>query len=227
MKKVFLSLAATILFAAAFAQKVNKITINRDGTLDKIAFLLDDNITLNMTNDGTVSAFGVEVFSERIPNYSKLDVYPGRVEYYSANDNEAFRGKVKYIGRTMITYYASYDNESFRGRVKSIGSTNFEYYQQAENELLKGYIKQAGNVSFQWYSSFDNEALRGKLKSVGSTNLTYYGSFDDKMIKGKIKGIGNASFTYYTSLEKPEYRGAVKTGTQSQTINGVKYYVNF
>jgi len=227
MKKVFLAIVVTVFCAGAFAQKVEKITLSREGNFEMMAFLLDENVTVNMSNDGAISAFGVEIYSDRIPNFSRLDKFPGRTEYYSANDNEAFSGKVKYIGKTLITYYASFDNESLRGKVKSIGSTNFEYYSLSENETVRGKIKQAGSVQFGWYTTYDNEAMKGKLKSVGSTTLNYYASFDDKAFKGKIKSIGNATFTYYSSLEKAEYRGSLKSGTQMQTINGVKYYVKF
>ena len=227
MKKIFLAIAVTVLFVSAFGQKISKIDINKDGSFDMMSVLLDENATLTMKNDGSIIAWGIEVFSERIPSMSKLDVYPGRVEYYSANDNEAFSGKVKYIGKTLITYYASFDNEAFRGKVKSIGTANFQYYTLLENEAYSGKIKQVGSVPFSWFSTYDNEAMRGKLKSVGSTNLNYYTSFEDKLIRGKLKNIDRSMFTYYTSTDRKEFQGAVKSGSQLQTINGIKYFVRF
>jgi len=227
MKKIFLSIAVTIFFAAAYGQKISKITINRDGAFDQLSVVLDENVTVTMDNEGGIKAWGIEIYSERIPTMSKLDPYPGRVENYPSTDNEAFQGKVKYIGRTLITYYGSYDNEAFRGKVKSIGSSVLEYYSSYDNDLLKGKLKSVGPVAFNWYTSYDNEALRGKLKSIGSTALNYYTSFDDKAIRGKVKSIDRAQFTYYQSTERKDYEGMVKTGTQLQTINGILFHVRF
>lgn len=215
----------SMFIAPAFAQKISKINLTQAGGTESIYFLLDDNITVSVSKEGNIIAWGVEVFSDRLTGYSRLDVYPGRTEKYTANDNEAFRDKLKYIGRTAITYYSSFDNEAYVGKVKTIGSTNFEYYSNFDDEQVKGRIKSAGPVTFTWYTSFDNEAFRGKLKSVGSTSIAYYASFDDKAFKGKIKSIDRATFTYYSSTEKREYGGMIKSGTMSQTINGIVYFV--
>ncbi len=227
MKKILLSIIVTVLFISAFGQKISRIDLNRDGSFEMFSVLLDGGVTMTIKNDGSVIAWGNEVYSERIPSMIKLDVYPGRVEYYPANDNEAFRGKVKYIGKTLITYYASFDDKSFVGKIKTIGSSKIQYYTLMENEALSGKIKQAGNISITWYTTYDNEALKGKLKSVGSTNLNYYASFDDILIRGKIKSIDRAMFTYYTSNERKDFQGSVKSGSQLQTINGIKYFVRF
>lgn len=227
MKKIFLAIAVTVFFANVFGQKISRVSINRDGSFEMFSLLLDDNITMTMASDGSISAWGIEVYSERNQNMSKLDTYPGRVEYYSANDNEAFRGKVKYIGKTLISYYASFDLESLRGKVKTIGSSNVDYYSKYDNDLLKGKLKKIGSVTIDWYNAYDNEALRGKLKSVGPTILNYYASFDDKLIQGKIKSIDRTMFTYYLSTDRKEFQGAVKSGSQLQTINGIKYFIHF
>ncbi len=227
MKKIFLAIAVTIFFVSASGQKISKVSLNKDGTFEMFSLLLDENVTMTMGDEGTIKEWGFEVYSDRIPSMSRLEPYGGRVENYSQYDNEAFRGKVKYIGKTLITYYASYDIESLRGKVKSIGQAVVGYYSKYENELLSGKIKNVGPVNFDWYTSYDNESFKGKLKSVGSTPLTYYASYDDKIIKGRIKSIDRAMFTYYLSTEKKEYQGAVKSGSQLQTINGIKYYVRF
>ena len=44
----------------------------------------------------------------------------GREEYYPLTENEAYRGKVKYIGRTRFTYYTSDDKETLKGKVKPL-----------------------------------------------------------------------------------------------------------
>lgn len=227
MKKIFLAIAVSLFFASSFGQKISKITISKDGSFELLSLVLDENVTVTMDNEGAIKAWGIEIYSDRIPTMSKLDAYPGRVEYYPATDNEAFRGKVKYIGRTLITYYGSYDMDAFRGKVKSIGNSSLEYYSSYDNDLLKGRLKKIGSAIFNWYTSFDNESFRGKLKSVGSTALNYYASFDDKAIRGKIKSIDRAQFTYYLSTERKDYEGMIKTGIQLQTINGILFHVRF
>lgn len=187
MKKILVSIAVCMFCYAGVAQKVSKVTLNKDGTVDYFAFAIDNGVSLYMTKDGTITEWGSEVVSDRNQNLTRLEKYLGRVEYFTENDNEAFRGKVKYIGMTPITYYGSYDKEALRGKVRSIGTTIFDYYLKNENESLAGLIKSAGSVNFGWYSTFDNEAFRGKLRSLGSTQLTYYASYDDKAIAGKIK----------------------------------------
>jgi len=227
MKKIFL-LAATALFAApSFSQSISKITIADNGTIETIAFEVEPNVMLNIKDDGSVINWGEDVYRENgVENWAgKLKDYMGRVEYYSATDNEAFRGKVKYVGKILLTYYASYENESLRGKLKSLGSNNIEYYLAYDDEALRGKIKSIGSSAFSWYSSFNNEAYRGKLKSIGSTELTYYSSTDDKAYKGRLKSIGGSQFTYYSSYDRQEYRGRMKTGTQVQVINSIKYFV--
>lgn len=227
MKKIFLATIISLFFTAAFAQKISRVNLTKEGVIESIFFLLDEGVTVSMTEIGTITAWGNEVISERIPSMSKLDVYPGRVEYYNVTENEAFRGKVKYIGRNHITYYGTYDREELQGKVRSIGTAIFEYYMLLDNDAYKGKIKKAGSVNFGWYSSFDNEAFKGKIKSMGNTNFVYYSSFEDKAFKGRIKSIDRFAYTYYSSMERKEFQGAVKSGSQLQNINGMKFFVKF
>ncbi len=220
-------MALGLFLAPAFGQSIAKITIADNGTIETIAFEVDVNVMLNVTVDGAVINWGEDIFRENgVENYAgKLKDYMGRVEYYSANDNEAFRGKVKYIGKTLLTYYASYDNEALKGKLKSIGSTNMDYYLLYEDEAYRGKLKAIGSNSIAWYASYNNESYRGKLKSIGATEFTYYSSTDDKAYKGRVKSIGGSPFTYYSSYERQEYRGRMKTGTQLQVINSIKYFI--
>ncbi|MEO6489679.1 MAG: hypothetical protein ABIO04_07035 [Ferruginibacter sp.] len=227
MKKIFAFFALAFLMVSGFAQKIAKVTLTRDGQVEMFSFNIDNGITLNMTKDGNITEWGSEVYSDRNQTLTRLEKYLGRVEYYSNTDNEAFRGKVKYIGMTAITYYGTYDREEMRGKVRSIGTTIFEYFSKNENESLGGIIKTVGSLGFGWYTTFDNEAFRGKLRNIGTTTLTYYATYDDKAIIGRIKSIDRATFTYYTSNERREYAGMLKSGTQQQFINGIKYYVKF
>jgi len=227
MKKIFLLAAIALFSAPAFAQNVSKITIGDNGAIETIAFELEPNVMLNIKEDGSIINWGEDVYKESgVENWAgKLKDYMGRIEYYSATDNEAFRGKVKSIGRTTLTYYASYENESLRGKLKSVGPNNIDYYLAYDDESTRGKIKSIGSLSVTWYSSFNNEAYRGKLKSIGSTELTYYSSVDDKAYKGRLKSIGGSQFTYYSSYDRQEYRGRIKTGNQVQVINSIKYFI--
>lgn len=227
MKKIFIATICSLLLTTSFAQKISRINLTKDGVIESIFFLLDEGVTVSITETGSITAWGNEVISERIPSLSKLDVYPGRVEYYNSTDNEAFRGKVKYIGKNHITYYGTYDREELQGKVRSIGPVIFEYYMLLENDAFKGKIKKAGSVAFTWYSSFDNEAFRGKIRSMGNTNFAYYTSFEDKAFRGRLKSIDRFTYTYYSSMERKEFQGAVKSGSQLQNINGIKYFVKF
>ena len=227
MKKILIAALIGLFLSSASAQKISKITLARDGAIESIYFLLEDGVTASISETGDLTGWGEEMYSDRLPNMSRLEKYMGRVEYYSNYDNESFRGKVKYIGKTQITYYGSYDKEELRGKVRSIGAAIFDYYSKFENDAMKGKIKKAGSVDFNWYSSFDNESFKGKIKSIGSTNITYYASYDDKAIRGRLKSIDRSAFTYYLSTERQEYQGALKSGSQMQTINGIRYYVKF
>lgn len=229
MKKILFLLVINFIALASFCQQVAKITLGSAGNLEMISIAVDDGVIINLLDDGSISKFGTEPYNIRTEGYGdytdKLEPYSGRIEYFTPNDNEAFRGKVKYIGKTPITYYASYDEESLRGKIKSIGAALVSYYQDFEDKAFKGKLKNIGSTTFSYFSSFDNEAFRGKLRTVGPTTLSYYTSYDDKLYGGKIKNIGNFSYTYYSAFDRPEYRGARKTGQPIQYINGTKFYV--
>ena len=115
-----------------------------------------------MSKDGNIIDWGIEYNTVRTGIYPILLKYMGREEYYSPTDNEAYRGKIKYIGRTLITYYSSYENEEFRGRVKTIGPNLLDYYASYENNAFKGNLKNAGAVSFTYYGSFDDETYENR-----------------------------------------------------------------
>lgn len=227
MKYFFTLFTFVGIFSIANAQNISKVTIKSNGNFEYFSIGIDNGITINLSKNGNILEYGAEIVSDRNQNLTRLEKFMGRVENYTEFDNEAFRGKVKYIGMTQITYFASYDKEELRGKIRSIGTMVLDYYTKAENDLLSGYIKSIGSNQIQWYSNFDNEAMRGKLKSIGITNLTYYASYDDKAYQGKIKSIGNFSFTYYSSNERREYAGMMKTGTQNQYINGIRYYIKY
>lgn len=223
MKKIFFALAAVIVFNVVSAQSVSKITIAGNGTIDVFAIGLDENVQVYVSKDGNISKWGFDRYIGYQENYNgDLEPYVGRTEYYSQNDDEALRGKPKYIGKTLLTYYASYENESLKGKLKSIGSLTFDYYLSFDDVAFRGNIKKLGSQAVNWYASYENADLRGKLKNLGATTISYYGSFEDKAFRGKLKSIDRFTLTYYSSFE--QYSGSMKTGSQIMNVNGVKFY---
>jgi hypothetical protein len=227
MKKVFLLISLSVSVIFIQAQNLVKVTMTETGTIEKFAYGLQENVQLNIDINGNIMNWGIDRYAGRLweTQPGLLDPYGGRVEYYADNENEAFRGKVKAIGRTVITYYASFDLKELIGKVKSVGNYKFEYYLNVDDELLRGKIKKVGTTPYTWYNSYENDGFKGKLKSIGNTNFTYYNSLDDEGSRGKIKNIGGQSFTYFSAQDLREYRGRMKTGSQMQIINGIKFYV--
>jgi len=223
MKKIILALAAAIVFNIGFAQSVSRVTIAGNGSIDMFAFGLDENVQVYVSKDGNITKWGFDKYIGYQENYnSDLDPYVGRTEYYTQNDDEALRGKPKYIGKTLLTYYTSYENDALKGKLKSIGSVALDYYLSFDDVAFRGNIKKIGNQAVNWYASYENADLRGKLKNLGATTLSYYGSFEDKAFRGKLKSIDRFTITYYSSFE--QYSGSMKTGSQIMNVNGVKFY---
>lgn len=225
MTKIYLGLIFTFLIAPVFAQNLAQITIDNRGNNDIITFLVDGSIVVNISKDGKIIDWGTEYTSRVTGIYPRLEKYMGREEYYPDADNEAYRGKVKYIGRTLFTYYTSADNEALKGKVKSIGPNILDYYRDYDDVAFRGNLKSAGPVTFTYYSSFEDQAYKGKIKSAGSTRLAYYGSVDDKAYRGKVKNVDRNLFTYYSSYDRKEYSGMMKTGSQVLSSGGLKFII--
>ena len=224
MKKIVFTIVAAFILQIGYGQSISKITITGNGQVDVIAFGLDENVQIYVTKDGNISKWGYDKYIGYQENYQGvLDPYVGRIEYYTQNDDEALRGKVKYIGRTLLTWYPSYEKEGLKGKLKSVGSISIEYYLPHEDAAYSGNIKMLGQQQVTWYSSYENADMRGKLKGIGPTTLTYYGSFEDKAYRGKIRSVGSFNFTYYSSFE--QYSGNIKTGNTIFTANGIKFYI--
>jgi hypothetical protein len=226
MKKILFTTVVLAFCLTGFSQTISQITITGNGQVDIISFGLDENVQVYITKDGSISKWGFDRFIGYgyQENYrGELDPYAGRVEYYTQNDDESVRGKVKYIGRTLLTYFTSYERESLKGKLKSIGSFNLDYYLTVEDKAMAGNLKAIGQKSITWYASYENEALRGKLKAVGSTMLTYYGAFEDKAYRGKVKSIDRYNIIYYSSVE--QFSGSIKNGQHILNANGIKFYL--
>jgi len=209
----------------ALGQNLAQITLDNRGTNSIITFLLEPSLVLNITKDGKILDWGSEYTTQQTGAYPKLEKYMGREDYYEATDNEAYRGKIKYIGRTLITYYTADDNEDLKGKVKTVGDIMIDYFGPYEDAAFKGFLRDAGSVPFSYYSSFDDDFFKGKIRSVGSTMLTYYGSIDDKAYAGKIKNVDRTLFTYYSSYERPEYSGMMKSGVPMLSSGGIQFVI--
>lgn len=225
MTKLAVTVFLTFLFFSSRAQNVAQITIDNRGNNDIITFLVDNSIALNISKDGKIIEWGMEYTSPYTGVYPKMEKYMGREEYYPETENDAVKGKLKYLGSTLITYYTSDDNVDLQGKVKSIGNNFIDYYTNYENVAFRGFIRNAGPLTFTYYSDYDDQYYKGKIKSVGSTLLAYYGSFDDKAFRGKVKNVDRNVFTYYSSYDLPEYNGMMKTGTPMVTSGSIKYII--
>lgn len=227
MKKFLCLILIATLASSAFGQKIDFIVLTGFGAGETFYYSSSDKTMIAITKDGNIIDYGPEFPKEFMGYYpGKLQKYMGRIEYYTQNDNEAFRGKVRYIGLTQITYYGSYDEEALRGKVKMIGTTQIDYYASYDDAAMKGHIKNIGGIAITYCPSYENEAIRGKLKTIGNTKFDWYTSFDDKSISGKVKQIDQYPFIYYTSFENNYgQKGQMKSGFYQKYINGINYYV--
>jgi hypothetical protein len=221
-------LIALFGFSSQAQQRIHAIKLSSGGEVEKFVIEIGESVILNLSKSGELLDWGVDPYIGYGENYqNRMEPYTGKVMYYGPNDDSAYRGKIRYIGRTMITYYASFEYENLRGKIKSIGNLGFDYYMHYDDEAYRGAIKTIGRQQVAWYSSFDNKGSKGKLKSIGNTPLTYYSSFDDKAFQGKVKSIDRNVFTYYSSFDRNEYRGGYKTGNPISIVNGIKFTIGY
>ena len=226
MKRLFLQIPFLFLVSYSFSQTLSHITLSGGATLSSFSFLTNQKVIIKISPEGKVLEWGTELAPGRLGYYpGKLEPYIDRVTYYGQEVDSAYRGNVKSIGTCYLTYYGSLENKSQIGKIKMIGSVALEYFDNFENQEFRGKLKFVSNQMLSYYTSSENESYRGKLKSVGSTQLSYYSSFDDILIRGKIKSIGPVTYTWYTSFEISRYHGGLKSGTLSQSINGIIYYI--
>lgn len=228
MKKVYLLLTFWGCVTLVAAQRLTKVVVADKGAKATYSILLDQDVDIELSQDGSIVKWGVDRYVGRMDaNYREtvLQNFEGRVEYYDNNANEAFRGKLKYIGGTLITYYASYEDKEWVGKIKSIGSLNINYYSKYDDAMSSGRLKSVGQLLITYFSGFENDAMKGKVKSIGNAGFTYYSSMDDKAYAGKIKSFNGESFVYYSSLDLPAFRGALKSGRQFQIVNGIVFRI--
>lgn len=224
MKKNFAFLISAVICLQLHSQELAQVSFANASNLSYFSFLTNVDVLIRVSVDGNILEWGTEVQSLRSDQYyaPKLQPYMGRVEYYGAEADSIFRGKVKSIGTASITYYGSYETSDKAGRIRTIGVLIFDYFDQYADKAFKGKMKFAGRLPLEYYGSFEEESKKGKLKSVSNTSITYYSSFDDKLIRGKIKSIGPVNYTWYTSLDIGR-GGGLKTGSFRQNIGGITY----
>ncbi len=224
MNRIALLISFLSLAAGTYSQELNHVTFSGGATLSSFSFRTDQEIIIRISEEGKVLEWGTDPGPGRYYyDPRKLQPYLGRVEYYGQEYDSVIRGKVKSIGTCAFTYYDKYETATKMGKLKTIGRVAVEYYDNYEDAAYKGKLRFSGSVLFSYYSSFENEAFRGKLKSVNNNSITYYSTFDDKAIKGKIKSIGGFEYTWYSSYDR--FHGGLKSGSVSQTINGITYNI--
>ena len=228
MRLIFITILFLFIATCSNAQQLGQVTFSGGANLSYFSFRTDQGVLIRVSVDGKILEWGIEVKGYRGDYYAPgLQPFMGRIEYYSADSDSAFRGKVKSIGTCSFTYYYSYETDSKPGKIKSIGRVNFDYYTNFDDKSRQGKIRFAGTQVFEYYSSFDEEILRGKLKAIASTAITYYSIFDDKLIRGKIKTIGSVTYAWYTSFDRSDYRGGLKSGSYRQDIGSVTYILGW
>lgn len=225
MKNFAAIVIALFLSTPLIAQRLSRVEISETGNISKLSVELDEQVILNLSPSGDILDMGIDIYKGRTDRMQeRMEPYTGRVVNYTQMDNEAFAGKIRYIGQKMITYYASYDDADLVGKIKSIGNIQFEYFNRYDEESLRGKIKSIGSDRIVYYSSFD-PSFGGKVKMIGPVQLTYYSNFDDKAIKGKIKSVGSFNFTYYTSYDRKELVGNMRNGWRINYVNGIKFLI--
>ena len=225
MKKFATAFCILFVAASAHSQQLSQVSFSNGTTLTYYSFLVDNDVLIRVSEDGKILEWGEEVLSDRLYNYyaPKLQPYMGRIEYYGAESDSIFKGKVKSIGTAYITYYNSYEPAEKAGKLKTIGPLTMDYYSNYEDKMLRGKLKMIGDLSLDHYSSIENEAYRGKLKAIGNTQIVYYSVFDDKAIAGKIKSIGGTSILWYGTFDRPELKRALKSNNYRPVVGAITY----
>lgn len=214
----FLSLVVSVQ-----AQRLNKVTMTENGDLQSIAVELDENVVVNLTPTGDVGEYGIDIYKGRTDRMQeRLEQFTGKVDRYSDMVDEAFRGKIRYIGMRELTYYSSTEDPELAGKLKSIGTSRVEYYTKYDEVALRGKIKRIGSNDILYYSSFD-ASFGGKVRSIGPVQINYYTNFEDKAFRGKVKSIGSFNFAYYSSYDRKELAGNLKNGWRIHYVNGIKF----
>lgn len=220
MRKQTLFFSFLLLCLYTSAQKLGQVTFKEGGELAHFSILTDQDVLIRVSPEGAVLEWGSELMADRSNYYApNLQPFMGRVEYYGAEADSLFQGKVKSIGTCYITYYGAQEEELKRGKIRSMGMTLFDYYSRFDEKALQGKVRWIGNLMLDYYRSYEDPSVRGKLKAIGNMPVTYYTVFDDKYNAGKLKSIGSVPYTWYSQYDLA--RGALKTNSYRQSIGGI------
>ena len=223
MKSIILSAVLLLTFSMADAQRLNKVTMSESGELQSIAVELDENVVVNLSPTGEVGEYGIDIYKGRTDRMQeRLEQFTGKVDRYTDMVDEAYSGKIRYIGMKELTYYASFEDVDLAGKLKSIGTARIEYYNKYDEVALRGKIKRIGSNDILYYSSFD-ASFGGKVRSIGPVQISYYTNFEDKAFRGKVKSIGSFNFSYYSSYDRKELAGQLRNGWRIHYVNGIKF----
>jgi len=209
------------------SQQLGQVTFAQGSNLSYFSFVTDQGVLIRVSDEGKILEWGTEVMSDRYNYFApRLQPFMGRVDYYGAQDDSVFRGKIKSIGTAYVTYYDTFQVKSKIGKLRSIGNQYFDYFEYYEDKTLQGKIKSVGGLSIDYYRSYENESIRGKLKLVGSVPITYYTVYDDKVNAGKLRAIGSVKYSWYSLADRPDMRGALKSNNYRQVVSGITYILN-
>jgi len=209
------------------SQQLGQVTFAQGSNLSYFSFITDQGVLIRVSDEGKILEWGTEVMSDRYNYFApRLQPFMGRVDYYGAQDDSVFRGKIKSIGTAYVTYYDTFQVKSKIGKLRSIGNQYFDYFEYYEDKTLQGKIKSVGGLSIDYYRSYENESIRGKLKLVGSVPITYYTLYDDKVNAGKLRAIGSVKYSWYSLADRPDMRGALKSNNYRQVVSGITYILN-
>ncbi|MGZ3880422.1 MAG: hypothetical protein ACXVLT_15460 [Flavisolibacter sp.] len=227
MKQVISLCLVLNILTGIHAQELSQVTFNQGSQLGYFSFATDQGVLIRISDEGKILEWGTEVMSDRYNYFApRLQPFMGRIEYFGAQDDSVFRGKVKSIGTAYITYFDTFQVKSKIGKLRSIGNQYFDYYEPYEDKFLAGKIKSIGGLYIDYYRSYDDESLRGKIKLIGSVRISYYTVFDDRFNAGKLKSIGSANYSWYSLSDPIGSRGGLKSNNYRQLVSGITYILN-
>ena len=81
-----------------------------------------------------------------------IEVDDGSIYYYDDWDDDSYcKGKIKYIGRTLITYNDEWDDDSYKKvKVRYVGNTLVTYYDDDYESYKVGRVKTVGDTFIYW-----------------------------------------------------------------------------
>ena len=63
MKKIILLSAFSIITLFTFSQRVNKVVFTNNGANTSFGFLLNEDVVINLSQEGTMETWGVDLYA--------------------------------------------------------------------------------------------------------------------------------------------------------------------